>query len=147
MPLLTHDFRRFLDALDELNPAQVERAMRPLVPGDAVLCSDGGNGYKILATARGLEHFVVGSKPGTRVAAGCCHIQNVNSLHARYDKFITPFCGPATKNLNGYIRWLEVRLAGVRPAGCDRQRLSTRRKPGVAQRSASSPLRRRLRNA
>ncbi|MFX0544272.1 IS1595 family transposase [Roseovarius sp. S1116L3] len=96
--------------------ATVERAMRPLVPGDAVLCSDGGNDYKILAAARGIEHFLVGSRPGTRVAAGCYHIQNVNSLHARYGAFIKPFCGPATKNLAGYIRWLEVRLAGVRPA-------------------------------
>ncbi|MFA8386164.1 MAG: hypothetical protein ACEPO2_11115, partial [Pelagibaca sp.] len=33
-----------------------------------------------------------------------------------YGKFIEPFCGPATKNLNGYIRWLEVRLAGMSPA-------------------------------
>ncbi|MEB8386703.1 hypothetical protein OO012_05635 [Rhodobacteraceae bacterium KMM 6894] len=39
-----------------------------------------------------------------------------NSLHARYGRFIKPFCGPATKNLDGYIRWLEVRLAGLRPA-------------------------------
>jgi hypothetical protein len=69
-----------------------------------------------LAAARGLEHFEVGSKPGTRVAAGCYHIQNVNSLHARYGRFIEPFCGPATKNLNGYIRWLEVRLAAMSPA-------------------------------
>ena len=90
--------------------------MKPLVPGDAVLCSDRGNGYKNLAAARGLEHFVVGSKPGTRVAAGCYHNQNVNSLHARYGSFIKPFCGPATKNLNGYIRWLEVRMEGMQPA-------------------------------
>jgi transposase-like protein len=94
----------------------VERAMKPLVPGDAVLCSDGGNGYKDLAAGRGLEHFVVGSKPGKRVVAGCYHIQNVNSLHARYKKFIKPFCGPATKNLNGYIKWLEMRLARLQPA-------------------------------
>ncbi|SDU30155.1 hypothetical protein SAMN05428979_2840 [Stappia sp. ES.058] len=84
--------------------ATVERAMNPLVPGDAVLCSDGGNGYRTLAAARCLEHFVVGSKPGTRVVAGCYHIQNVNSLRARYGRFIKPFCGPATKNLNGYTR-------------------------------------------
>jgi hypothetical protein len=85
-------------------------------PRRTVLYSDGGAGYKNLAVARRLEHFVVGSKPGTRVAAGCYHIQNVNPLHARYNNFIRPFCGPATKNLNGYIRWLEVRLPGVRPA-------------------------------
>ena len=96
--------------------ATVERAMNSLVPSDAVLCSDGGNGDKDLAATRGLEHFVVGSKPGTRVAAGGYHIQNVNSLHARYGRFIKPFCGPATKNLNGYIRWLEVRMEGMQPA-------------------------------
>ncbi|MGP6086849.1 hypothetical protein [Antarctobacter jejuensis] len=78
-----------------------------------MLCSDGVNGYSKLATASGIEHFVVGSKPGTRVAAGCYHIQNVNSLHAQYNKFIKPFCGPATKYLNGYIGWLEVRLGGA----------------------------------
>lgn len=94
----------------------IERAMKSLVPSDAVLCSDGGNGYKDLAATGGIEHFVVGSKPGKRVVAGCYHIQNVNSLHARYKKFIKPFCGPATKNLNGYIRWLELRLARTNPA-------------------------------
>ncbi len=66
--------------------------------------------------ARGLAHFVVSSKPGMRVAAGCYHIQNVNSLHARYGRFTESFCGPATKKLNGYIRWLEVRLAGMSAA-------------------------------
>lgn len=119
LPILTVADRsgsRFFRRLPNRKSATVERAMTPLVPGDAVLCSDGGNGYKDLAAARGLEHFVVGSKPGTRVAMGCYHIQNVNSLHARYKRFITPFCGPATKNLKGYIRWLEVRLEGMSPA-------------------------------
>ncbi|WP_148275590.1 hypothetical protein L0Z66_06905 [Phaeobacter sp. BS34] len=77
-----------------------------------MLCSDGGDGYKDLAAARDLEHFVVGSRPGTPVAAGCYHIQNVNSLHARYGKFIEPFCQPTTKNLNDYIWWLEARIGG-----------------------------------
>ncbi len=63
--------------------------MKPLVPRDAVLCSDGGNGYANLAATGGIEHIVVGSKPRTRVAAGCYHIQNVNSLHGRYGSFIS----------------------------------------------------------
>jgi len=104
LPILTVVDRggsRLFQRLPNRKSITVERAMAPLVPNDAVLCSDGGNGYKDLAATRGLEHFVVGSKPGTRVAAGCYHIQNVNSLHARYGTFIKPFCGPATKNLNG----------------------------------------------
>ena len=119
LPILTVADRggaRLFRRLPDLKGLTLERAMKPLVPSDAVLCSDGANGYKNVAAAGGLEHFVVGSKPGTRVASGCYHIQNVNSLHARYKRFIKPFCGPATKNLSGYIRWLEVRLAGMRPA-------------------------------
>jgi transposase-like protein len=119
LPILTVADRggsRLFERLPNRKSATLERAMKPLVPHDAVLCSDGASGYAKVAAQRGIEHFVVGSRPGTRVAAGSHHIQNVNSLHARYDKFIRPFCGPATKNLNGYIRWLEVRLAGMTPA-------------------------------
>lgn len=119
LPILTVADRggaRLFRRLPNRKSMTLERAMKPLVPGDAVLCSDGANGYMNLAAAVGLEHFVVGSKPGTRVAAGCYHIQNVNSLHARYKRSIKPFCGPATKNLNGYIRWLEARIAGMQPA-------------------------------
>ncbi|MCF7699849.1 hypothetical protein [Loktanella sp. M215] len=119
LPILTDADRggaRLFRRLTNRKGATVERAMNPLVPGDAVLCSHGGNGDKKLAAERCLEHFVVGSKPGTRVAAGCYHIQNVNSLHASYGRFIKPFCGPATKNLNGYIRWLEVRMEEMQPA-------------------------------
>lgn len=119
LPILTVADRggaRLFRRLPNRRGVTLEHAMKPLVPRDAMLCSDGANGYKNLAAAGGLEHYVVGSKPGTRVASGCYHIQNVNSLHARYKMFIKPFCGPATKNLNGYIRWLEIRLAGVRPA-------------------------------
>lgn len=119
MPILTVADRsgaRLFERLPNRKSATLERAMKPFVPHDAVLCSDGASAYAKVAAQRGVEHFVVGSKPGTRVAAGSHHIQNVNSLHARYDKFIRPFCGPATKNLNGYIRWLEVRLARMTPA-------------------------------
>ena len=63
--------------------------MRSLMPGDAVLCSDGASAYAKAAAQRKIEHFVVGIKP---------------------------FCGPATKYLNGYIRWLEVRMAGMAAA-------------------------------
>jgi hypothetical protein len=119
LPILTVADRggaRVFQRLPDRKGPTLERAMKPLLPCDAVLCSDGASGYAALAAKGGIEHFVVGNKPGTRVAAGCYHIQNVNSLHARYDRFIRPFCGPATKNLNGYIQWLEVRFSGLQAA-------------------------------
>ncbi|MCV2870671.1 IS1595 family transposase, partial [Defluviimonas sp. WL0002] len=66
---------RLFRRLPNRKSVTLERAMKPLVPSHAVLCSDGANGYKNVAAAGGLEHFVVGSKPGTRVASGCHHIQ------------------------------------------------------------------------
>ncbi|WP_417524465.1 hypothetical protein [Marinovum sp.] len=56
---------------------------------------------------------MVGNKPGKRLASGRHHIQNVNTLHACYERFIIPLFGPASKKLNGHIRWLEVQLAGI----------------------------------
>ncbi|UTH46737.1 IS1595 family transposase [Loktanella salsilacus] len=63
LPILTVADRgggRLFRKLPNRKGATVERAMNPLVPGDSVLCSDGGNGYKNLAAARGLVHFVIG---------------------------------------------------------------------------------------
>jgi hypothetical protein len=45
---------RLFRRLPNRNGATVELAMNPLVPGDAVLYSDEGNGYKNLAAARDL---------------------------------------------------------------------------------------------
>lgn len=118
LPILTVADRsgaRHFQLLPNRKNRTLQEALQPLVAADAVLCSDGAKGYAKLAKRSRLEHFVLGSKPGTRVA-DCYHIQNVNSLHARYTQFIKPFCGPATKNLSGYIRWLEARLAGLQPA-------------------------------
>ena len=118
LPILTVADRggaRLFRRLPNRKSATLERAMKPLVPERCRALLGRRQRLQARGSTGGLEHFVVGSKPGTRVAAGCYHIQNVNSLHARYDKFIKPFCGPATKNLNGYIRWLEARLAGIGP--------------------------------
>ncbi len=55
----------------------------------------------------------------------------------RYDKFIKPFCGPAAKNLSGYIRWLEVRLTGwgqptsYEPHNASPRRADVRNQPRV----------------
>ena len=119
LPILTVADRRgqrLLRRLPNRKRVTLERAMSPLAPSDGVFCSDGAKAYAKIAAQCGIEHFVVGNKPGMRVAAGCHHIQNINSLHARYDTFLRPFCGPATKYLDGCIRWLEVRLAELEPA-------------------------------
>ncbi|MCF7699873.1 hypothetical protein [Loktanella sp. M215] len=54
VPILTDAYRggaRLFRRLTNRKGATVERAMNPLVPGDAVLCSHGGNRDKNLAAA------------------------------------------------------------------------------------------------
>lgn len=78
--MLHYDFRRFLDELGKLNPAQIEDAQT-----------------KFLDLRRKSETIL--------------EIEARTNQEHKY-----PFCGPATKNLNGYIRWMEMRQAGGRPA-------------------------------
>jgi DNA-binding FadR family transcriptional regulator len=33
------------------------------------------------------------------------HFQTINSLHQRFERFMAPFRGPATKNLTNYTAW------------------------------------------
>lgn len=79
---------------------------------DAVLCSDGLSGYAAYARQHGIDHFVVGSRPGTRLASPAHHIQNTNALHARLKDFIAPFRGPASRYLDGYLQWFMARERG-----------------------------------
>lgn len=90
-------------------------ALLPLVAQDAVLCSDGHDGYSALAAFKGIEHFVIKAKPGQKMASPTHHIQNINNLHSRYKDFIKPFRGPASKYLDGYIDWFMARVRKANP--------------------------------
>lgn len=112
IPLLTvmdQGGRRLFPPIANRRNRTIKIALAPIVPDDAVLCSDGLKSYSAFRKKHGLTHYEVSNKPGQRVVAGALHIQNVNALHARYDTFIRPFCGPATKYLYRYLRWFLLR--------------------------------------
>ena len=118
LPLLTVVDRsgaRRLVRLPDTKHATTDAALSSLLARDVVLCSNGAAPYAAFSQALGIEHFVVGSKPGTRLASPSHHIQNVNSLHARYGDFIRMFRGPATRYLDGYLRWFVARAGQIRP--------------------------------
>lgn len=56
-----------------------------------------------------MVHNALSNKPGKRVVQRAFHIQNVNALHSRYDEFMHPFKGPASKYLEHYLHWLLLR--------------------------------------
>lgn len=90
--------------------ATISSVLASVVPADAVLCSDAHQAYQSFAQASGMEHFVVGGAKGKAQATASHHIQNINSLHSRYEDFIRQFKGPASKYLAGYLDWFSARM-------------------------------------
>ncbi|MDO5758800.1 MAG: hypothetical protein Q4P24_15190, partial [Rhodobacterales bacterium] len=43
------------------------------------------------------------------------HIQTIDSLHDRFERFMEPFRGPATRNLTGYASWFIARSVRTEP--------------------------------
>ena len=115
IPVLTLTDRagaRRADLLPDRRAQSLVAVLDRHVGQDAVLCSDGDRAYDLFARARALPHYRLNPKTGPRVIRTAFHIQTINNLHSRFESFMKPFCGPATKNLPGYAAWLITRLTG-----------------------------------
>ncbi len=119
IPVLTLADRtgaRHAERLPDRRAESLVSVLEARIRRDAVLCSDGDGAYRLFAEARGLPHYRVGAKRGSRVIERAFHIQTVNNLHSRLKTFMRPFCGPATKNLPAYLAWFIVTLAAPQTA-------------------------------
>lgn len=119
VPVLTLADRAGARRADMLPDRRAESLVAVLdahIGTDAVLCSDGDGAYGLFARARRLPHYRLNAKTGPKVIDTAFHIQTVNNLHSRFEAFMRPFCGPATRYLPGYAAWFVARLAGTRPA-------------------------------
>jgi ISXO2-like transposase domain len=106
---------RRADVLPDRRAESLVALLEAHVGRDAVLCSDGDGAYDRFARARGMPHYRLHPKTGPKVIDTAFHIQTVNNLHSRFESFMKPFCGPATKHLPGYAAWFIARLiAGER---------------------------------
>jgi transposase-like protein len=113
IPVLTLTDRaeaRRADRLADRRSMSVVEVLARHVGHDAALCSDGGDAYQVFARLQGLTHYRIDAKAGPRVIDRAFHIQTVNNLHGRLDRFMAPFCGPATKYLQRYLNWFLARL-------------------------------------
>jgi transposase-like protein len=121
IPVLTVTDRagaRRADVLPDRRAESLVALLDAHVGGDAVLCSDGDGGYGLFARARAMPHYRL-SKHGPRVIDTAFHIQTVNNLHSRFESFMKPFCGPATKYLPRYSAWFIARLLAGKQAAAD----------------------------
>lgn len=100
--------------------ASVVTALRPLLPKDIILCSDGSGTLAAAAKALGVTHRPINLSAGIRVVAGVYHVQNVNAYDSRLKNWIRRFRGVATHYLDSYLGWFRAidrtRGAGLSPA-------------------------------
>ena len=90
--------------LERLDAKTVQRALKPLIAPDAVLCSDGAGVYASFSRREGITHQVVHNRQGERVV-GAYHIQHVNGYHKRLKEWMSRVHGGATHYLRNYLGW------------------------------------------
>ena len=94
-------------------------ALKPFVPTDLVLCTDGSSALAAAARKLGVEHHAINLSADCRVD-GAWHIQNVNAYHSRLKNWVRKFNGVATRYLENYLGWFRTMdresAAGLQPA-------------------------------
>jgi len=85
--------------------SQVETTIGQYLSEDNILCTDSWRAYMTYAKDKGLEHYRIKSDGKSHVIKGIYHIQNVNSYHQRFKKWINRFNGVASKYLDNYLSW------------------------------------------
>jgi transposase-like protein len=103
------------DVMPGQSAAPLIKTLGLRLTSDSVLCSDGDPAYALFARTNGLKHYRIDAKKGPFVLEAAFHIQNINSLHDRFERFMKPFIGPATKYLPRYTAWFIARSSGSKP--------------------------------
>jgi transposase-like protein len=100
--------------------ADLVAALKPLLPSDTILCTDGSSVLAAAVKEIGVTHRPVNVSAGRRVIAGVYHIQNVNAFDSRLKNWIRRFHGVATKYLDSYLGWFRTldrsTSTGLQPA-------------------------------
>jgi hypothetical protein len=92
--------------LKKLDAAHVQKALRPLVDSEVVLCTDGAAVYAAFVRNTGSTHQVVQACPSCRGGgSGAFHIQNVNTYRSRLKSRVTRLHCVATGYLPNYLGW------------------------------------------
>jgi len=118
IPVLTIADRsgsRRADVLPDHTATPLMAILARCLRDDAVLCSDRDPAYDFFARQAGLPHYRIDAKKGPFVIDKAFHVQTINSLHDRFERFMEPFRGPATKNLPGYASWFIARSVRTEP--------------------------------
>ena len=102
--------------LESVTAKEVSTTLRPILPDDTVLCTDGSTSLAAAARHLGVEHHPINVSAGVRVS-GAWHVQNVNAFASRLRAWMTRFKGVATRYLANYLGWFRMldRSPGFNP--------------------------------
>jgi transposase-like protein len=87
--------------------AIISAALKPILPDDTVLCTDGSSTLAAVARHLGVEHHAINVSAGLRVN-GAWHVQNINAFNSRLRGWLRRFKGVATKYLANYLGWFRT---------------------------------------
>lgn len=93
--------------LESVTAEEIRRTLRPILPADTVLCTDGGTALAAAARHLDVEHHPINLSAGIRVK-GAWHVQNVNAYGSRLKNWMIRFKGVATKYLANYLGWFRA---------------------------------------
>ena len=93
--------------LEATTTEDIRGALRPILPADTVLCTDGSTALAAAARELGVEHQAINVAAGVRVR-GAWHVQNVNAFGSRLREWMRRFKGIATKYLDSYLGWFRT---------------------------------------
>ncbi|MGH8164719.1 MAG: IS1595 family transposase [Rhodanobacteraceae bacterium] len=91
--------------LPNLTARAIGAELAPLLGRDALLCTDTGRAYGVIARYAGIRHEPLNIAAGERVRDRVFHIQNVNAYDSRLKQWMCRFNGVATRYLHHYLGW------------------------------------------
>jgi len=93
--------------LESTSGEEIRAALKPILPPDTILCTDGSSALAAAARNLGVEHHPINVTAGRRVD-GAWHVQNVNAFGSRLRDWMRRFKGVATKYLANYLGWFRT---------------------------------------
>ena len=91
-----------------ISKKDLEKVLKGKLDKADVLCSDAHRSYGAFAKANTIPHKKFNASKGQRSVDKVYHVQNVNNMDMRLNKFMGSFNGVATKYLQNYLNWFLV---------------------------------------
>lgn len=85
---------------------EIEEFFKGHLDENIVLCTDKHFSYRKFVEGKNISLVQIDSKERIK---GAFTIQHINSFHSILKKFMIRFCGVATKHLNNYLMWNNIR--------------------------------------